>query len=267
MLEAIGFDGDDTLWDGEVAFLLTQERVRSLLAPYVDPATLDRQLLEVEKANLHLYGYGAKSFTLSLIETALELAGNALTAADVRTLLNAGKDLLAHPIELVPDAREVVAAVAAYGLPVLLITKGDLFHQESKVARSGLGDLMDSIEVVHEKDEASYRRVLRRHAIAPNRFLMVGNSLRSDALPVLALGGWAAHVAHELTWAFERLEDDSALKQAPRFRALRSLTQVPELIAELTGGQQDLPPVDTHRTWDDSTPSVEPPTQTAQRQP
>lgn len=236
MLDAIGFDGDDTLWYSEVAFAVTQERVRALLSPHIDAATLDARLLEVEKANLNLYGYGAKAFTLSLVETAIELAGDKVTSADVRALLDAGKDLLAHPVELLPGARDAVTAVAEHGLPVLLITKGDLFHQESKVARSGFGDLVDSVEIVHEKDEGSYRRVLRRHAVRPERFLMVGNSLRSDAAPVLALGGWAAHVPHELTWELERVENEHEVKAAPRFRALRSLLEVPALVHQLAEG-------------------------------
>lgn len=233
MIEAIGFDGDDTLWQSETAFSLTQTRVRELLAPHVDPVVLDTRLLEVERANLALYGYGAKSFTLSLVETALDLAGDALGASDVRALLDAGKELLTHPVELLPGAREAVVAARDHGLPVLLVTKGDFFHQESKVARSGFGDLVDSVEIVNEKDERSYARVLRRHGVAPDRFLMVGNSLRSDAEPVLSLGGWAAHVPHELTWALEHVDDPEAVTTSPRFRALTSLGEVPELVAEL----------------------------------
>jgi putative hydrolase of the HAD superfamily len=232
-ITAVGFDGDDTLWQSETAFHVTQERVRRLLAEHVDAATLDSRLLEVERANLAVYGYGAKSFTLSMIETATELAGDALSVGDIRALLDAGKELLAHPVELLDGAREAVLAAKAHGLPVLLITKGDLFHQESKVARSGFGDLVDGVEVVHEKDESTYGRVLRRHGLDPVTFLMVGNSLRSDAGPVLALGGWAAHVPHELTWALEHPEDDGPIRTSARFRALTSLLEVAPLIGEL----------------------------------
>lgn len=235
MLDAIAFDGDDTLWQSETAFAVTQERVRALLATHVDGAMLDSRLLETERANLAAYGYGAKSFTLSLIETALDLAGDALTAADIKALLDAGKELLAHPVELLVGAREALTAAKGYGLPVLLITKGDLFHQESKVARSGLGELFDGIEIVHEKDEASYDRVLRRHGVSPLRFLMVGNSLRSDVAPVLAMGGWAAHIPHDLTWALETLDDEAHLEESPRFRRLTSLAEAPDLLADLIG--------------------------------
>lgn len=236
MIEAIGFDCDDTLWYSEVAFHLTQARVRELLAHHVDADTLDRRLIEVERANLHLYGYGAKAFTLSLIETAAELAGDRLEPATLQELLKVGKELLEHPVELLPGAREAVEAAVDSGLPVLLVTKGDLFHQESKVARSGLGELVTSVEVIHEKDPGTYARILRRNRVDPERFVMVGNSMKSDVEPVLALGGWAAHVPHELTWELERLEDDSHLRSSPRFRAMATLEEVAPWVAALRGG-------------------------------
>jgi len=196
VIDAIGFDCDDTLWHSEAAFHLTQERVRELLAPHTDAETLDRRLIEVERANLALYGYGAKAFTLSLIETAAELAGDRLTAADVQSLFDARKEILAHPVDLLPGARAALQHAVDTGLPVLLVTKGDLFHQESKVARSGLGELVSAVEVIHEKDESTYARVLRRNGIDPARFLMVGNSMRADIQPVLELGGHAAYVPY-----------------------------------------------------------------------
>lgn len=233
MIEAVGFDGDDTLWQSETAFHVTHAKVRELLADNVEPDVLDRRLLDVERANLALYGYGAKAFTLSLIETAIDLAGDRLDIADVRALLEAGKELLAHPVELLPGARESVEACVERGLAVLLITKGDLFHQESKVARSGFGDLVDAVEVVAEKDAATYGRILRRHGVAPDDFCMVGNALRSDAVPVLDLGGWAVHVPHELTWALEHVDDTDAVLAHPRLRSVASLEDVPAVIAEL----------------------------------
>ena len=226
MLTAIGFDGDDTLWQSETAFHVTQGQVRELLADVVDPDVLDRRLLEVERSNLELYGYGAKAFTLSLIETAIDLAGDRLGIADVRALLEAGKELLAHRIELLPGARDAVVAAKDLGLTVLLVTKGDLFHQESKVARSGFGDLVDHVEVVAEKDVATYERLLRRHGIEPAGFVMVGNSLRSDCQPVLALGGRAVFVPHELTWALEHPDDEAALKADDGLVELASLAEL-----------------------------------------
>ncbi len=206
--------------------------MRALLAPHVGADLLDARLLEVERANLALYGYGAKAFTLSLIETAIDLAGDQLAIADVQVLLDAGKELLAHPVELLPGARDAVLDASERGLRVLVITKGDLFHQESKVARSGFGDLVSGVEVVAEKDVATYRRVLARHGLDPQRFLMVGNALRSDIAPVLEVGGSAAYVPHPLTWALEHEADERHVRAHPRFRELRSLTDLPRLLAE-----------------------------------
>jgi putative hydrolase of the HAD superfamily len=232
-LEAVGFDGDDTLWQSETAFHVVHAQVRQLLAAHVDAATLDARLLDVERSNLALYGYGAKAFTLSLIETAIDIAGDDLSVADVKALLDLGKELLAHPVDLLPGARAAVESASAAGLTVLLVTKGDLFHQESKVARSGFGDLVDGIEVVAEKDTATYERVLRRHGLEPGGFCMVGNSLKSDAAPVLGLGGWAVHVPHELTWALEHPDEEGSIRAHPRFREVGSLVDLPPLLADL----------------------------------
>jgi putative hydrolase of the HAD superfamily len=207
MLTAIGFDGDDTLWQSETAFHITQAQMRALLADHVDGATLDRRLLEVERVNLAIYGYGAKSYTLSMIETAIDLAGDRLGIDDVSALLTAGKELLAHPIELLPGAEAAVRAVKALGLPVLLITKGDLFHQEYKVARSGLADIFHRIEIVSEKDPAAYARLFAEFEVTPDRFAMVGNSLKSDIAPVVALGGWGVYMPYHSTWAHELVSD------------------------------------------------------------
>ena len=238
MLTAIGFDGDDTLWQSETAFAVTHDKIRALLAPHVDAATLDARLLDVERRNLALYGYGAKAFTLSMIETAIEIAGDDLDIADVQALLDAGKELLAHPVELLPGARAAVEAAAERRLRILLVTKGDLFHQESKVARSGFGELVDAVEVVAEKDAATYDRLLRRNGIDATGFCMVGNSLRSDAAPVLDLGGWAVHVPHELTWALEAADDETQVRSNPRFREVTTLEEVPGLLPGLSDGRR-----------------------------
>lgn len=226
MIAAIGFDGDDTLWQSETQFHVTHAQVRALLADNVEASVLDARLLEVERANLEVYGYGVKAFTLSMIETAIDLAGEFLDISDIRALLDAGKELLAHPIELLPGAREAVVAAREAGLAILLITKGDLFHQESKVARSGFADLVDHVEVVAEKDVLTYDRILDRHGIDPADFLMVGNSLKSDCAPVLALGGHAAFVPHPLTWALEHPDDEEAIRATPGFTELASLVEL-----------------------------------------
>ena len=232
MIELVAFDGDDTLWHSESEFAVTQDRLRDLLAPHCDPAVLDARLLEVERRNLELYGYGAKAFTLSVLETALEVVGDSLTASDVRGILMIGKDLLAHPVELLEGAAEAVTW-AAERWPTIIITKGDLFHQESKVARSGLGDALRGVDVVAEKDPAAYARVCARHGCATDGFVMVGNSLRSDIAPVLDLGGWGVHVPYPLTWDLDRVDDEDALRTSARFRSITSLTEVPATLASL----------------------------------
>lgn len=235
VIEGIAFDADDTLWESETAFVGIHARVREMLARHCAPEVLDARLLEVEEANLEVYGYGAKAFTLSLIETAIDLAGDGLTIAEVRQLLDAGKEILSHPVDLLPGAEVAVKAAGELGVPVLIVTKGDLFHQESKVARSGLGDLVDGVEVVSEKDPATYRRIAKRHGIDAERLLMVGNSPKSDIEPVLAIGGWAAFVPHELTWALETRIDHQPLHAHPRFRQLTSLAELPALLDDLAG--------------------------------
>jgi putative hydrolase of the HAD superfamily len=202
VIEVIGFDGDDTLWHNETVFSLTQARFRELLAPHVSGDDVDRRLFETERRNLTLFGYGVKGFTLSMIETAIELTDGRLSGSEVRSILDAGKAMLDHPVELLEGVRDCIRAVAP-GRTVLLVTKGDLFDQESKLARSGLAEEFDGVEVVSEKDEATYRRVLARHGADPSTFLMVGNSLRSDVLPAVGIGARAVHVPYEITWAHE----------------------------------------------------------------
>jgi putative hydrolase of the HAD superfamily len=231
-IELVGFDGDDTLWQNEQAFHLANAELRALLAPHCDAEVLDRRLLDVQRANLQVYGYGAKAFTLSVLETASELLDDRLTVGDVRAILAIGKALLAHPMELLEDAADAVRAVAAR-VPVVLITKGDLIHQEAKVAGSGLGDLFRGVEIVSEKDPATYRQVCVRYGVDPERFLMVGNSLRSDVAPVLEVGGWGVHIPHELTWAMEHPDDEDTIRAHPRFRALATIVELDALLAEL----------------------------------
>jgi len=231
-LELVGFDGDDTLWENESVFAVTHDRFRALLADHAEPAELDRRLLDAERANLALYGYGVKSFTLSMIETAIELTDGTIAVADLRAILDAGKELLAHPVQLIAGAGEAVKAAAEHGR-VVLVTKGDLFHQESKVARSGLGELFAGVEVVAEKDPPTYARLLRRFGVEPSKFVMVGNAPASDVAPVLEIGGWAVHVPHQLTWALERHDDEGALRRNPRYRRVDNLAGLAGVLDQL----------------------------------
>lgn len=227
---AIGFDADDTLWHNENIFERVHERYRALLARYHDAATVDRTLLATERRNLELYGYGVKGFTLSSIETAIELTQGKISAEEIRQLISLGREMLAHPVELLDGAAEALAALAPTHR-LLLITKGDLRHQERKLARSGLAGHFTHVEIVSEKDTAVYAAILRRHAIAPERFLMVGNSLKSDILPVLALGGAGAHVPYHLNWAHDHVEMPTEIPA--RLFPLNSLRELPALVATL----------------------------------
>ncbi|MCW5548813.1 MAG: HAD family hydrolase [Opitutaceae bacterium] len=223
----IGFDADDTLWHNENIFEQVHGRYRELLARHHDAATVDRTLFATEMKNLELYGYGVKGFTLSAIETAISLTDGKISAGEIRTLIELGRDMLEHPVELLDGVADILATLAD-SHRLLVITKGDLRDQERKLAKSGLGARFRHVEILSEKDESSYAAILRRHAIAPEEFLMVGNSLKSDILPVLALGGSGAHVPYHLTWGHERVEH---IPEAPgRFIQLRTIRELPALL-------------------------------------
>lgn len=206
-MEVVALDGDDTLWHSETYFADTHARFAELLAPYVPADELEQRLLEVERRNLDVFGYGVKGFTLSLLETAIAVSSGRIPADDLATIIGWGKAMLDHPVELLDGVADAIDAFRARGLVLVLITKGDLWHQESKVAASGIADHFDAVEIVAEKDVATYRAILERHGIDPARFCMIGNSVRSDILPVLALGGRAVHVPYDYLWAHEAVDD------------------------------------------------------------
>jgi putative hydrolase of the HAD superfamily len=229
-LTTLGVDADDTLWHNETLFRLTQDRFAALLAPYADAADLHARLAETEARNLRLYGYGVKGFTLSMIETAMAFAGDAAGPA-VREILAAGRELLAHPVEPLPGVEAALAELAdRYRL--VLITKGDLIDQERKLAASGLGERFVAVEIVSEKTAATYRRVFDRHGSGAARAAMVGNSLRSDVVPALEAGAFAAHIPYAVTWAHEMAEPPTG---HPRFAELGSIAEVPAWLDRIDG--------------------------------
>jgi putative hydrolase of the HAD superfamily len=222
-ITTVGLDADDTLWHNETIFRLTQDRFVAWLAPHADEPALRARLAEVERRNLALYGYGVKGFTLSMLETAMELAGGADITPIVREILAAGREMLAHPVEPLPGVDEALAALAErYRL--VLITKGDLMHQENKLAASGLGELFVAVEIVSEKDAATYERVFARHGAGAAKAAMAGNSMRSDILPALEVGAYAAHIPYMMTWAHE---EAAAPLGHPRFAELGSIAELP----------------------------------------
>jgi putative hydrolase of the HAD superfamily len=229
-ISLIGFDGDDTLWHNETIFSISQSRFEEMLAPYVDAKNVYTRMIEIERENVQLFGYGIKGFTLSMIETAIEITDGRVTAREIMALLDLGKGMLAHPTELLDGARDAIEAASKVA-PVVLITKGDLFDQESKLARSGLGELFDAVEIVSEKDDARYARVLREHSVDAAGFVMVGNSMRSDIVPVVRVGGRAVHVPYHVTWALE--EVDAADVPAEGWWRIDHLDSLPALLSSL----------------------------------
>ena len=204
----MGLDGDDTLWQNETRFQLTQAALRDLLRRHVPDADVDAHLAEVEMRNLRIYGYGVKAFTLSMIETAIQLTDRRIPAADLEVILGWGQKMLSAPTELL-DGVEAALQDLSRRYELLLITMGDLFDQESKLARSGLADMFKGVEILSEKNVDAYRSVLRRRHIEPAEFVMVGNSLRSDIAPVVALGARAVHIPYPLTWHHEQVPEDA----------------------------------------------------------
>ncbi len=228
-LETIAFDADDTLWQNEQFFQLTQERFATLLADHAPRDHLEARLLAAERRNLGHYGFGIKAFMLSMIETAIEVTEEKVPASVISEIIAAGQEMLSHPIELLPDARETVAALTD-SYHILLITKGDLLDQERKLAQSGLGDLFDGVEIVSDKTAGVYAEIFRRHGTAPERAMMVGNSIKSDVIPAIEAGGWGVHVPHDLTWVFEHAEPPV---HHPRFCKIASLGGLPEVVARV----------------------------------
>ena len=230
-LTTIGFDADDTLWQNEQFFQLTQRRFLALLADHASGDHLSERLLAAERRNVGIYGFGIKGFVLSMIETAMDVTEGRAPGSVVSEILAAGREMLAHPIEPLPHARQTLEQLSG-SFKLVLITKGDLIDQERKVAQSGLGELFDAVEIVSDKTKATYERIFTRHGDGPERAMMVGNSLKSDVVPAIEAGSWGVYVPHDLTWAYEHVD---APVEAPRFRQIADLGQLGALVEEIAG--------------------------------
>lgn len=228
-ITTIGFDADDTLWQNEEFFRLTQARFADLLAEYSEPDHLAERLLRAEQRNLGRYGFGIKGFVLSMIETAIEVTDQRVPASVIAQIIEAGQEMLVHPVHLLPFAREAVEAVAG-DYKVVLITKGDLLDQERKLAQSGLGDLFDAIEIVSDKTPQMYIRAFMRHGHGPERAMMVGNSMKSDVVAAIDAGAWGVHIPAKYEWHLERADKPEG---HPRFRVLGDLSGLDRLLADL----------------------------------
>ena len=232
--DVIAFDADDTLWHNERLFVDAQAKFKQLLMQYHSPEWIEQRLYAAELRNLPHFGYGIKAFALSMIETAVELTEGRIAGRDIQTIVDAAKAMIAAEVELLDHVADTVAQLAdTYAL--MLITKGDLRDQEAKIAGSGLGRHFRYVEIVSDKSPASYTLLLERYNIPPQRFLMVGNSLRSDILPVLELGGCAVYVPYSLTWAYEAADHPAA--EQPGFYEIEHVGRLPQLLQALERDQ------------------------------
>lgn len=230
MIEAIGLDADDTLWENETFFRVTEGEFVALLGEHADDSDIASRLLDVERANLARYGFGIKGFMLSMVQTAIELTDGRIDGRAIGRILELGQEMLAHPVDLLPGVPQALDALA--GRRLILITKGDLIDQERKIAASGLADRFEAVEILADKTPESYARVLFRAGVAPERFLMAGNSMKSDVRPVVELGGHGVFIPHGLTWAIEHAD----APDSPRAHRLETMAELPALIARLESG-------------------------------
>jgi putative hydrolase of the HAD superfamily len=236
--DLVGFDGDDTLWHNERLFVAAQGRYKELLAAYLPVDGIDDRLFQTEMRNLPHFGYGIKGFALSMIETAVELTEGRVTGTDVHRIIGLAKEMMSADVELLPHVSETVETLAK-DHELMLVTKGDLRDQEKKIERSGLARHFRALEIVSDKSRESYASLLEKHGTVPERFLMIGNSLRSDILPVLAMGGCAVHIPYEFTWTHEAA--DPPPSDHPCFHAVDDIRHVPGLVQRLERGDKAAP--------------------------
>jgi putative hydrolase of the HAD superfamily len=227
-VKIIAFDADDTLWVNEPYFQQTEDKVCALLEDYLPHHSVKQELFKTEMQNLGLYGYGIKAFILSMIETALRISNNNVSPAIISKIIQFGKDQLEQPIELLEGIEEALHLLKKkYRL--VLATKGDLLDQERKLKKSGLEHYFHHIEIMSDKQEADYQKLVRHLDISPDEFLMIGNSLKSDCMPVLAIGGHAIHIPYHTTWLHERVEEKI---EHPNFRYSEKIKDVlPDLVS------------------------------------
>lgn len=222
-ITTIGFDADDTLWENMGYFRMTEEQFADLLDEYADHEYIAKHMLKTERKNLKLYGYGVKGFALSMIETALDITENKVEGRVIRQIMELAQEMYAHPIEPLPHVVNVLEKLnGKYRL--IVITKGDLFDQERKLAQSGLSDYFDAVEIVSEKERYTYESIFAQNGDGAESSLMIGNSLKSDIIPALEAGAWAVHIPHHTTWEMEHADIPQGFK---RFKQIK---QLPELL-------------------------------------
>ena len=225
--KVIGFDADDTLWINESYFRETEERFATLLEPYETKNKVDQELFKVEMQNLGIYGYGIKGFMLSMIESALDLSNGEIPPESLWKILEMGKSMITHPVELLDGIEEVLQKLQPH-YRLIVLTKGDLLDQERKLEKSGLTDYFHHVEVLSDKKPANYAHLLDHLQIPVEEFLMIGNSLKSDVLPLLELGAQAIHVPFHTTWVHEEVSEEEA--NGKSYKTLQRIGQLPELL-------------------------------------
>ena len=221
-LKVIAFDADDTLWHNEHYFQEVEHKFCAMLEEYLPQHTVERELLETEIKNVSLYGYGIKSFILSMIETAIRISDKTIQVSVVERIILLGREMLDKPIEKMDGVDEVLHLLKEkYRLVVA--TKGDLLDQERKLKKSGLEHFFHHIEIMSEKGESDYLKLIKHLDIKPDEFLMIGNSLKSDVLPVLALGGHGFHIPYHITWGHEKVDK---IIDHPNFKEFGKLSEI-----------------------------------------
>ena len=226
-ISTIGFDADDTLWESEVFFGEVEKKFSDLINSYGVEADIGKELYETEKRNLPTLGYGVKSFTISMVESAHHLTQGKISSGDMIEIVQWGKELLHHPVKLLSGVLDVMSQLQSR-FTIYVITKGDPFHQQQKFNDSGLSTFVTDIEILQEKDSEAYRKTLASIDVAPEEFLMVGNSIRSDILPVIEIGSHAVHIPHETTWKYET---EHAGTSGDTYTILESIRGLPEFLA------------------------------------
>jgi putative hydrolase of the HAD superfamily len=222
-------DADDTLWHNLIHFDTAEKQFGEMFSSYMPAADATRAIMEAEKRNIALYGFGVKSFTLSMIETAISVSGGAVDAATIQKLLGMGRDMLDHDIELLPYVEETLAALHGQH-KLLLVTKGDLHHQERKVLASGLAHYFEGVEIVSDKKPQTYHAICKRHGASVQRTVMVGNSIRSDVLPMIAAGGHGVYVPFDIIWDHEH---EDVPKGTERFYEIKHMGALPDLLSTI----------------------------------
>lgn len=229
-IEMIAFDADDTLWHAEVIFRDAEEKFCQILLPWKDRETIKRTLFDIETHNISRYGFGAKSYTFSMIETALVLSDREIGGKAIEKILKIGHTMLDAEFELLPGVKETLERLKG-NYPLMVITKGDLLEQTSKIYRSGLSDYFDYIEVLSNKSTESYQELFRKLELNPKSFVMIGNSLPSDIQPILSLGGIGIHIPADTTWAHELMDDFDSSQN--NFFEIDNIGQLPDLLTKI----------------------------------